>query len=67
MVGKGLSTFSYDRLVVPSVEFRYENRKVVGVATTAHNISNHDLVIVGGIGTGELSFIHGPRSWLGNN
>jgi len=59
LVGKGLSTLTYERLVVPNVKFRYENDVVVGVATTAHNLNDKDLVVVGGIGTGELNFIQG--------
>ena len=62
LVGSGLSTLSYNRLVVSDIEFVYGDRTVVGVATTAHNLTNNDLVIVGGIGTGELKFIQGPRT-----
>ncbi|AOV60446.1 baseplate wedge initiator [Synechococcus phage S-CAM9] len=62
LVGSGLSSLSYEREVVSDIEFLYGDRNVVGVATTAHNLSNNDLVIVGGIGTGELKFIQGPRT-----
>ena len=60
LVGKGLSTFSYNRKVVPDVSFTYTDG-VVGVASTPHGLTDHDLVVVGGIGTGELNFIQGPR------
>lgn len=61
LVGKGLSTFSYNRKVVPDVSFTYTDGAVVGVASTPHGLTDHDLVVVGGIGTGELNFIQGPR------
>ena len=61
LVGKGLSTFTYDRKVVSDVNFTIANQVVTGVATTAHGLSDGDLVRVGGIGTGDLTFIQGPR------
>ena len=57
LVGKGLSTFSFNRKVVPDVSFIYTDGAVVGVASTPHGLTDHDLVVVGGIGTGELNFI----------
>ena len=62
LVGKGLSTFNYTRKVVPDLSFTYSGDVVTGVATTAHGLSDGDLVRVGGIGTGDLQFITGPRT-----
>jgi len=61
LVGKGISEVSYVESTVENISFLYNNQVVTGIATTAHNLSNNDLVIVGGIGTGDLKFIEGPR------
>ena len=62
LVGKGLSTFSYEKTTVPNVSFLYENEVVTGIATTAHTLRNNDIIVVSGISTGELKFIEGART-----
>ena len=62
VVGKGINQISYVETTVSNVAFEYKNQVVTGVATTSHNLSNNDIVIVSGIGTGELSFIEGVRT-----
>ena len=62
LVGKGISTLSYSETELNNITFTFDNQVVTGVATTAHNLTNNDLVIITGIGTGELKFIEGPRT-----
>jgi len=62
LVGKGLSTLSYNIKTVPNVSFVYSNDVVTGIATTAHGLKNNDLIVISGVGTGQLSFIEGSRT-----
>ena len=62
VVGKGINQISYAETTVSNIAFNYNNQVVTGIATTSHNLSNNDIVIVSGIGTGELSFIEGVRT-----
>jgi len=62
LVGKGVSSISFTETEVNNITFTIENQTVTGVATTAHNLSNNDIVIISGIGTGELKFIEGKRT-----
>mgnify|MGYP003330398466 FL=1 len=61
LVGKGLSTFSYTKTTVPDVSFIYSDRVITGIATTAHGLSDHDIIVISGISTGELKFAEGPH------
>ena len=62
VVGRGINQISYTETTVSNIAFNYDNQVVTGIATTSHNLSNNDIVIVSGIGTGELSFIEGART-----
>ena len=62
VVGKGITQISYSETKISNVAFNYANQVVTGIATTSHGLSNNDIVVVSGIGTGELKFIEGPRT-----
>ena len=62
LVGKGISAVSYSELEVQNIAFALDNQVVTGIASTAHNLRNNDIVVVGGIANGELKFIEGVRT-----
>ena len=62
IVGKGIDFISYAKYEVLNVAFSLDNQIVTGIATSAHNLSNNDLVVINGISNGELKFIEGPRT-----
>ena len=62
IVGKGISTLTYTESEVTNISFSIENQVVTGIATSSHNLSNNDIVVIGGIANGELKFIEGART-----
>ena len=62
VVGRGITEISYTEDTVSNISFSYANQLVTGVATASHNLTNNDLVIISGIGTGELKFVEGVRT-----
>ena len=64
LVGKGITEVSYTKTTINNITFDYRNANGngIGIAATAHGLQNNDLVIVSGIGTGELKFLEGPKT-----
>jgi hypothetical protein len=62
ITGIGISQINLGITTISGVSFVYDNQVVTGIASTAHNLRNGDIVDISGIGTGELKFIEGPRT-----
>lgn len=62
IVGKGITEISYNTTTVSNVAFSYEGTKITGIASTAHNLRDGDIIVVSGVGTGNLKFIEGVRT-----
>ena len=62
IVGKGITQVSYSEYEVSDIAFSIDNQVVTGIASTAHNLSNADKVVIGGIANGELKFVEGLRT-----
>ena len=62
LVGKGITSLTYDQTTVDNIAFDFKNELGVGIASTCHGLQNNDLVNISGIGTGEMRFLEGSRT-----
>ncbi len=62
IVGRGITEISYTETTVSNVAFSYEGTLVTGIASTSHNLRNNDLIVISGVGTGNLKFIEGAKT-----
>jgi len=59
VVGKGVSFVSYTKQFLDNIEFIESGNLIIGIASTAHNLSNNQIITITGINTSSYKFIEG--------